>query len=75
MLYYAITFQWNIYMTRAQVIKHYGTITQACIELGYSRFAIWKWKKLGIPIRTQQLIEHKTNGTLVASKPKSKKVV
>lgn len=61
-------------MKRIDVIKHYGNITQTCIELGYTRYGIWRWKK-GIPLKAQQLIEAKTNGALVASKPKSKKAV
>lgn len=59
-------------MTRNDIIKHYGSITAACEALSYSRYAIWRWKRTGVPIRAQQLIEAKTNGALVASKRPSK---
>jgi hypothetical protein len=52
-------------MTRADIIKHYGGINKAAEQLGYSRNAIWKWRK-GVPLRTQIFIEATTNGALKA---------
>lgn len=54
-------------MTREQIIKHFGSIKNAAESLGYTRFAIWKWRK-GIPLRTQLVIEKITDGALKAAR-------
>ncbi len=58
-------------MTRTQIIAHFGNVTKAAEALGYSRFAVWKWRK-GVPLRTQQFIEAQTSGALKAAKRPSK---
>ena len=58
-------------MTRQQVISHFGNITKACDALGYTRYAVYKWRK-GIPLRTQHAIESMSCGALKAQIRKSK---
>jgi len=54
-------------MTRNDIIKHYGSILKAVEATGYSRAAMYKWR-LGIPLRSQLVIESHTNGALKAQK-------
>ncbi|WP_347455669.1 hypothetical protein [Acinetobacter thermotolerans] len=50
--------------------NHYGCKTDTELEqkLGVSNIAIWKWRKNGIPIKTQCFFEVKTNGAVKADR-------
>ena len=55
-------------MTYAQLLKHFGTATKVADTLGISVAAVCHWKRRGfIPVRTQALIQLKTEGSLRAS--------
>ena len=54
-------------MTLNEVIKHFGSETEAAYRLGYSPQAIHHWKKRkAIPAKAQRLIELVTKKKLVA---------
>lgn len=44
------------------------TQVQLCEKIQISRVALWKWKKYGIPFRTQAAFEISSNGRLKATK-------
>lgn len=55
-------------MTYDEVVAYYGTAYRVSKDGGFSKGAPYNWKKQGyIPIATQQLIQIKTRGKLVAS--------
>lgn len=60
-------------MTVSDLMVFYNCKTQT--ELGekiqVSRVSLWKWKKYGIPFRTQAGFEVKTNGKLKAAQNKT----
>lgn len=63
-------------MTFNQIIKHYGSFTNAMNELGLSSGQLANWKERGVPKTQQQLISLKTNGELkvcVRKKAREKK--
>lgn len=55
-------------MTVDDLKKHYGckSLLELCDKLGVSNTTIHKWKKGGIPPRTQALYEVKTKSKLKA---------
>ncbi len=54
-------------MTPEQVIRHYGSEDAAAVALKLTRQAVNYWKrKKEIPLRTQALIQLRTNGALKA---------
>lgn len=60
-------------MTPNQVIKYYGSVSEAARKLIYTRAAIARWKRMNrIPRRTQEWIEMLTDGALRAGKQKAK---
>lgn len=60
-------------MTYDQVVKFYGGVTAASQVLVFTRAAIYYWRDNGIPIRTQQWIETRTDGRLRMDAPKKKR--
>ncbi|UYZ80283.1 hypothetical protein LP123_07350 [Moraxella bovis] len=60
-------------MTVQDLMDFYGCKTQSqlCEKIQISRVALWKWKKQGIPFRTQASFEVKTNGELKADQTKT----
>lgn len=62
-------------MTPTQVVKHYGSITNAARELGFEYETVRGWAKgepPRIPPRTQIVIESITGGKLKADKRRMK---
>lgn len=57
-------------MKYKQVEEHFGGFAQTAIALDRSVSCIAKWKKDGIPIHAQWEIQGRTNGVLLADKPK-----
>lgn len=55
-------------MTYNHLVKHYGSAPKAARALGFTRMGVHAWKRGGIPIRTQELIQSKTGGALKAAK-------
>lgn len=55
-------------MTYKNLIKLFGSGPKAAKALGFTRMAVNHWKHKGIPLRTQELIEAKTNKLLKAEK-------
>ena len=55
-------------MTHDQIIKKYGTPTEAKAKLGFTLQTFRNWKRDGIPQRTQQVIEFITGGQLKAAR-------
>lgn len=54
------------------VIRYFGTTTEAARALGYqSHASILHWRKTGIPFERQCQIEVLTNGALRAQRPES----
>lgn len=53
-------------MTHADLVKHFGNSNRAALALGYSRQALSKWKRKGIPFDAQYTIQMKTKGALKA---------
>ncbi|WP_115247547.1 hypothetical protein [Moraxella lacunata] len=60
-------------MTVQDLMNFYDCKTQSqlCEKIQISRVALWKWKKYGIPFRTQASFEVKTKGKLKADKTKT----
>lgn len=47
------------------------TQLQLCDKIDISRVTLWKWKKYGIPYRTQTSFQVETQGQLKATEPQS----
>lgn len=55
-------------MTPDQLVKHYGSEQAAATALRVTRQAVNYWvRRKSIPLRTQALIQVKTNGALKAA--------
>lgn len=50
------------------LITHYGTQSAAAKAVGYTRQAVNRWRKAGIPMPIQCMYEIRTNGALKADK-------
>ena len=55
-------------MTFGDVVRYFGTVFSAALELDYKAAEIYQWQNSGIPLRSQRTIEHVTNGQLKADK-------
>ena len=54
-------------MTPNQIIKFYGSRSQAARTLGFTLQTFRNWEKRGIPLRSQQVIQFITSGALKAT--------
>lgn len=59
-------------MTLQDLIDFYDCETQLQLseKINVSRVTLWKWKKFGIPFRTQAIFEVQTKGKLKADQTK-----
>ncbi len=50
------------------LMRHHKCKTrrELALKTGYSEVTLWKWKKKGIPLRTQAVLELTTKGKLKA---------
>lgn len=53
-------------MTYTDLIEKYGNANRAAIKLGFSRQALSRWKKSGIPFESQFEIQLKERGRMRA---------
>lgn len=51
-------------MTYTDIIAHFGSPTKTADGLGYSIATLYQWRRQGIPIRAQEVIQARTNGEL-----------
>lgn len=58
-------------MTFDQIKSHFGSITGVCRGLNVARQTVYLWKKNGIKLERQVMIEVATNGALKADLPDS----
>lgn len=56
-------------MNAQDIITHFGTASMASKKLGVTRAAISIWKRRGIPLGRQALIQLQTRGRLKADRP------
>ena len=56
-------------MTVDELKQHYGTKTDTELarKIGYTKGAVSKWRKKGICVETQALLQLKTNGMVKAN--------
>jgi hypothetical protein len=57
-------------MTVDQIIKEYGSPTRAKNALGFTLQTFRNWRRNGIPLRSQQVIQYITSGKLKAGSKK-----
>ena len=56
-------------MTHSDLVRLYGSGSDAAAALGVTRAAVSVWKRRGIPIARQFEIQLKTGGKLKAARP------
>lgn len=55
-------------MKTEDLIQHYGSQAAAAKAIGFTRQAVSRWRRVGIPMPIQCMFEIRTNGKLKADR-------